>query len=142
MCSSDLTLPTQCDFDTDGDGIPNRLDLDSDGDGCGDAYEAGASTDKSPTFRFTGTCGSNGIPDVVETTAGSGVINYPSAYTLMALDAGRSECVDTDGDGVPDYRDADADNDGVLNVTEASTCFFSPDEWNTTDKSEIGRAHV
>ena len=36
------------DRDTDGDGIPDRLDLDSDGDGCGDAFEAGASTNKSP----------------------------------------------------------------------------------------------
>jgi len=121
--------------DTDGDGSPDYLDTDSDGDGCGDAFESGASTNNSATFAFSGPYGVNGLADAVETTTDSGTINYTSTYNLMALSASRSECEDTDGDGVPDYRDADADNDGVLNVMEASTCFFTANEWNTTNKS-------
>ncbi len=54
--------------DTDGDGIPDSADPDSDGDGIGDDIEAG--------------------PDP-------------------------SNPVDTDMDGTPDYRDTDSDNDGL-----------------------------
>ena len=73
------TVRSSCiypDIDTDGDGIPDRLDLDSDGDGCGDAYEAGAATNKSPTFKLSGPFGYNGLADSVETTTDSGTVNY------------------------------------------------------------------
>ena len=126
-----------CDFDTDGDGIPNSLDPDSDGDGCSDALEAGATTDTAPEFQFTGAVGSNGLADSVETSADSGAINYDSTYNFFALQPGRAACDDTDGDGIPDYRDADADNDGVLNFTEAPSCFFTANEWNTTNKADM-----
>ena len=125
------------DLDTDGDGIPDRLDLDSDADGCGDAYEAGASTDKSPTFRFTGAMGANGLANVVEAGTETGTINYLSSYSLLALNPSRSSCVDTDGDGISDLNDLDADNDGVPNSTEAPACFFTATEFNTTNKASM-----
>ena len=46
--------------DTDGDGIPNSLDTDSDGDGCSDALEAGATTNTTANYVFTGAVGTNG----------------------------------------------------------------------------------
>ena len=100
-------------------------------------FEAGASSNKSPTFAFSGPYGTNGLADSVETSADPGSVNYLSTYNLMARNYGRSECIDNDGDGVPTYRDADADNDGVLNVTESPSCFFVPSAWNTADKTEM-----
>ena len=59
--------------DTDGDGIPNSLDLDSDGDGCSDALEAGATTNTTADYVFTGAVGANGLVDALETTVDSGI---------------------------------------------------------------------
>jgi hypothetical protein len=42
---------------------------------------------------------------------------------------------DLDSDGIGDADDIDEDNDGVLDVTEATTCFVSANEWNTMNKS-------
>ncbi|WP_242177212.1 GEVED domain-containing protein [Polaribacter marinus] len=65
-------------YDTDGDGTPNHLDLDSDGDGCSDALEAGATTDTTTNYQFTGAVGPDGVPDAVQTTSGvnSGLVDY------------------------------------------------------------------
>jgi hypothetical protein len=71
--------------DTDNDGINNTLDLDSDGDGCSDAYEAGATTDKTANFKFTGAMGSNGFANSLETSVDNGIINYtyqPYAFNV------------------------------------------------------------
>ncbi|MFN5442875.1 MAG: hypothetical protein ACK48V_01455, partial [Crocinitomicaceae bacterium] len=73
------------DIDTDGDGVVNRLDLDSDGDGCGDAFESGATKNKSVTF-FIGNVGKNGLADSLESIVDSGVYNYDNTYKLNALD--------------------------------------------------------
>jgi Bacterial TSP3 repeat len=96
--------------DSDGDGIPDRLDLDSDNDGIPDAVEAGH--DKLQTGKSTTACegnaanvGTNGICNNVEVAADSATL----AYVLR----------DTDGDGVPDFRDVDSDNDGITDANEA-----------------------
>ncbi|MFK7989213.1 MAG: hypothetical protein AB8I08_24555 [Sandaracinaceae bacterium] len=39
--------------------------------------------------------------------------------TISDLHEGRDEAVDTDADGVPDYRDTDSDGDGILDLVEA-----------------------
>ncbi|MBL8919942.1 MAG: hypothetical protein JNJ54_13835 [Myxococcaceae bacterium] len=83
--------------DVDGDGIPNALDLDSDGDGITDTLEAGGADgnvngrlDGCPPVQANGRCQSGGI-----TTPRS-----------------------TDGDGRPDFLDADSDDDGVPDARE------------------------
>ena len=97
--------------DTDGDGIPDSLDLDSDNDGLLDVLESGISNaaaldvDGDGRIDNSNTFGSNGLADLVETFADSGTINYT--------------VVDTDGDGVRDFRDLDSDNDGIPDVTES-----------------------
>ncbi|CAM1359296.1 Ig-like domain-containing protein [Tenacibaculum xiamenense] len=113
-------------IDTDGDGTPNHLDLDSDGDGCSDAYEAGATTDRTTDYKFTSAVGSNGLADAVETSADSGVIDYTSSYEDYAKNDGLNACVDTDGDGIGDLIDIDDDNDGVLDIEELG-CSLSQD---------------
>jgi cysteine-rich repeat protein len=95
-------LPTV--FDTDGDGIPNHQDLDSDGDGISDADESGHGTDDDRDGRADGPPGVNGIPATAESSPDSGVVANP---------------VDTDGDGQPDFRDLDADGDGIADRDEA-----------------------
>jgi len=101
--------------DTDGDGVPDTLDLDSDNDGLFDLTESGADAaalDTDGNGRIDSGFGANGLADAVETSVDSGVSDYNGDGVE---DAPR----DTDGDKVPDFRDLDSDNDGILDVTEA-----------------------
>lgn len=86
-------------LDSDNDGITNRFDLDSDNDGLTDLQENFAS-DVNGDGRANNFTDSNqdGMDD-----------------TLSAS----SELVDTDGDGTPNFMDADSDNDGVYDIVEA-----------------------
>lgn len=107
---------------TDGTGEANYLDLDSDDDGCSDALEAGATTNLTTNFQFTGVdANSNGLIDTVEDGT-IGNINYTSTYDQAISDAIKA-CIDTDGDGVFDFIDIDDDNDGILDTDE---CSFTP----------------
>ena len=115
-------------IDTDGDGIPNSLDLDSDGDGCSDALEAGATTNTTADYVFTGAVGANGLVDTLETSVDSGTINYTSTYSPYAVSDFLAACVDTDSDGVNDLLDIDDDNDGILDATESPSCFYLANE--------------
>lgn len=96
--------------DTDGDGVPDYLDLDSDNDGINDIIESG----------YTGLLDANN----------DGVVDGPDADNDGIQDSadgndgafGSATVVapkDTDGDGVPDYRDLDSDNDGIKDLTES-----------------------
>jgi len=93
--------------DTDGDGILDVRDLDSDNDGILDNVEAQAS---GSFARPTGNDADNdGLDDA-----------YDGANTLAV--------VDTDSDGVRDYRDIDSDNDGITDNVEAqaSNAYVAP----------------
>jgi large repetitive protein len=88
--------------DTDRDGIPDYLDSDSDNDGVPDAREilrvalSGADAD------------GDGIDDAIDVDATGGVDANGDG-----VDDAMVNLADTDGDHVPDYRDADSDNDGI-----------------------------
>lgn len=100
--------------DTDGDGVADSVDLDSDNDGVFDLAESGAAntdildSNDDGLIDLSYAVGANGIADVIETSAESGVVNYNSGIP-----------VDTDGDGIADFRDRDSDNDGIADVVEA-----------------------
>ncbi|MBB4806551.1 hypothetical protein HNP38_001847 [Chryseobacterium defluvii] len=111
-----------CTDDTDSDGTVNHLDTDSDGDGCLDSYEAGAA---NTNVLLSGTVGANGLDDAVESSADSGILNYNSSYTSVALTANVNKCTDTDNDGVSDYNDIDDDNDGATDHQESPNCFYT-----------------
>ena len=130
------SLPT-CVTDDDGDGILNSLDLDSDGDGCSDALEAGATTNTTADYAFTGAVGANGLVDALETTVDSGTINYTSTYNPYAVSDFLAACVDTDSDGVNDLLDIDDDNDGILDATESPSCFYLAGEFENGDRTEF-----
>ncbi len=84
--------------DTDGDGIPDYMDLDSDNDGINDVRENNG-TDANGDGKADGAVAANGIP----ASAGA---------NGMAL-------LDTDGDGIPNTRDLDSDNDGITDLKES-----------------------
>ncbi|BDB52189.1 gliding motility-associated C-terminal domain-containing protein [Flavobacterium ammonificans] len=86
-----LTAP-----DTDNDGSRNPYDLDSDNDSLTDARESNG-IDTNGDGKIDGPIDANGIP-----TAANGGLTPP----------------DTDGDGTPDYRDLDSDNDGITDADE------------------------
>lgn len=80
--------------DTDGDGLPDYLDIDSDDDGIPDNVEGQTSAGYTPPSLSDSDA--NGLDDAYENGGSVGIIP-----------------VDTDGDGLPDYVDADSDNDNV-----------------------------
>ncbi|SHI42808.1 LamG-like jellyroll fold domain-containing protein [Algibacter luteus] len=86
--------------DTDGDGLPDRFDIDSDNDGIPDNIEA------QSTLGYIAPSGVGfGITDVDQNGIDD---NYGLGLVLE----------DTDGDGIPDFRDLDSDNDGLLDIEE------------------------
>lgn len=102
--------------DTDGDGVRDDRDLDSDNDGLPDVAEAGhggADNNGDGLIDCVGGFGNNGLCDAVETAPDSG--------------AGRTPPIDTDGDGVADFRDLDSDNDGLADrIENGSACADNP----------------
>ncbi len=101
--------------DTDADGVPDSLDLDSDNDGLFDLTESGADDsglDADKNGRIDTGFGENGLADSVETSVDSGITDYNG-------DGVQDTQRDSDRDRIPDFRDIDSDNDGVLDVTEA-----------------------
>ncbi|NJB38203.1 Ig-like domain-containing protein, partial [Croceivirga sp. JEA036] len=87
---------------TDGDTQPDYLDLDADDDGIVDNIEWQSTAGYIQPFADSD---GNGLADIYETAPGSGVsVNEP---------------VNTDGQGAPDFRDTDSDNDGLSDYIEA-----------------------
>ncbi|MCB1754195.1 MAG: OmpA family protein [Gammaproteobacteria bacterium] len=101
-------------LDTDGDGVADFRDLDADNDGVTDLAESGVavSLDANEDGRLDGAVGANGLADAIETAVESGLADYDA-------DAQADTPRDSDGDGVADFRDLDADNDGLADSIEA-----------------------
>lgn len=83
-------------LDFDGDGKPNHMDLDSDGDGIPDNIEA------QPTNTYV-------APNNAYSTTGIDTA-YGNGFTTL---------VNTDGTDLPDYKDTDADADGISDQIES-----------------------
>lgn len=85
---------------TDADGLPDYLDLDSDNDGLSDLFETGGEDTNGDGLidNFTDTDG-DGLDDTYKTIGA----------TLR----------NTDGKGLPDYRDLDSDGDGISDLIES-----------------------
>ena len=78
-------------WDADTDGSPNHLDLDSDGDGCDDVLEAGFSDPDGDGLLAE-------LPTIVDVNGHVIGTNQTDGYSLVA---------DRDGDGNPDYLQAE-----------------------------------
>ena len=106
-------------LDTDGDGIPNIYDLDSDNDGIPDLVEAGGvDSDGDGIVDNMGDDDSDGIPNNVD------IDNIGDPLTDDLNNDGINDQfqtgTDTDGDGIADAYDADADGNGMDDLTEAN----------------------
>lgn len=95
--------------DSDGDGLPDYVDDDSDNDGVPDSIEG---------HDFN----QDGVADVVPTgndTDGDGLDDGYEGDEINdddvndELDDPQTGLPDTDGDGIPDFRDIDDDDDGI-----------------------------
>ena len=96
--------------DSNGDGIADFQSLDADGDGIDDRTEGGSGcTDTTPA---DGMCdGNDGDSDgIVDDIDNAATFGDPGALTPT----------ESDGDGVDDYQDLDADNDGILDRVEGT----------------------
>ncbi|HEX2532145.1 MAG TPA: hypothetical protein VHK69_00340, partial [Chitinophagaceae bacterium] len=85
----------------DGGSLINMLDLDADGDGILDVRESGL-TDTDNNGIADGTTGTDGWSDTVDGPAVLGLLN-------------------TDGHGLANYLDIDADNDGIVDLIEGQS---------------------
>ena len=109
--------------DTDGDGTPDYLDLDSDNDGIADIIESG-STDTN----------GDGLVDSFTDTDNDGL------HDSYDADNGGTTVVprDTDTDGVADYLDLDADNDGIYDVVEGGDGASDTNNDGVVDSNDTG----
>ncbi len=120
--------------DTDGDGILDHLDLDADNDGIPDVVEAGGTDNDGDGIADNyADIDGDGYNDVVDgdpdnsltTGDDSDDSNTNDALVLTGTDTngdGRPNSFpedDTDGDGILDHLDLDADNDGIQDIIEA-----------------------
>lgn len=103
--------------DTDGDGIPDFRDLDSNGDGIPDILAWDSDGDGIPNYADSnpkdGPLGDWDDDNI--TNAEEGAIHIRSPSGIWVLQPGGR---DTDGDGTPDYKDSDSDNDGLSDKIE------------------------
>ncbi|RMB57084.1 tandem-95 repeat protein, partial [Dokdonia sinensis] len=122
--------------DSDGDGIPDYLDLDSDNDGIPDAFEAGHGQDGDSDGLVDGPFGGNGLSNLVETNDTDGAsINY----TIPNKDGD----TDAQGNALADFKDKDADNDGITDAEEAwvnNATLGDPDNDGTIGGTSISDA--
>ena len=97
---------TEGNDNTDGDVNPNYLDRDSDNDGLSDAFETDRPAPSGNDADF------DGLDDTYDVDSTGGTDANGDGVDDQFVE------VDTDQDGVPDYLDTDADNDGISDSQE------------------------
>lgn len=101
----------ECCGDADYDGRPDYNETDSDNDWLSDTFEAGLSGNDTDLDGYDDTYDADVNGDG-ETDNGPDADNDGRRDTWVPLD--------TDGDGLPDYRDTDSDNDGLSDAEETT----------------------
>ena len=98
----------ECCSDTDMNGQPDYMQEDSDNDWLDDVVEAGISGVDADL---------DGYDDIYDAEVNGDTTNGPDLNGDGINDLWRP--IDTDGDGLPDYRDTDSDNDGISDQEES-----------------------
>lgn len=133
-----------CLADTDGDGIVNSEDLDSDGDGIMDIIEAGGvdlNNDGRVDYQIAGDPTSmldadqDGLMDEIDNIDNLSGVGEVTSGTPLPL-------YNTDDNGSPDFLDIDADDDGIVDNTEAqeSMSYIAP-TGSDTDEDGLDDAY-
>lgn len=144
-------------LDSDDDGLPNYRDLDSDDDGIQDSFENDVDTDSDLVSDYIDTdSDQDAIPDFVEAdnlpaasgndTDSDGIDDSFDVDATGGQDLNGNgfddalEPVDTDGDGLPDFRDIDSDNDGIPDAIEGTgdTDGDGTGDWRDIDADNDG----
>ncbi len=101
----DRVFFAQASVDTDNDGLPDSRDLDSDNDGITDSEEAGSLPDAD----------GNGIINNLTDLNGNGLADAfdPAIGGRLVIP------IDSDRDGIADFRELDSDGDGIPDSVEA-----------------------
>lgn len=109
-------------IDTDGDGVANYLDLDSDDDTLADSFEGDRDTDGDGAPDALDLDADNdGLLDAFESVRSQRAPREASTSGLLLDDEPtlQTSAYDRDGDGLPDHRDLDSDNDSITDAVEA-----------------------
>ncbi len=155
--TDDDGIPNHLDLDSDGDGCPdaveaNVLPTTARGQGTIENGTGGAVTTTTPNvdnaqFIFDQTTNSgnddtnnDGLLDSIDSNGGAvlpldGTTEYASFYDDYALNSAIDACIDTDNDDITDVFDIDDDNDGILDIVESPSCFFSEASITTGDRT-------
>ena len=122
----------------DGDNIPNYIDLDSDNDGISDLTEAAADLSISDT-RDTN---NDGLVDGIDND-NDGLIDQIDSFVGFAHTVGESIIpANSDTDVLFNYLDIDADDDGILDNSEAqATLAYVAPAFNDTDGDGLDDAY-
>ena len=101
----DRVFFAQASVDTDNDGLPDSRDLDSDNDGITDSEEAGSlpDADGNGIINNLTDLNGNGLADAFDPAIGGSLV-IP---------------IDSDRDGIADFRELDSDGDGIPDSVEA-----------------------
>lgn len=105
--NTEITGGTYMVPDTDGDGVKDFHDLDSDNDAMFDV-------DESNLFNGDGDINGDGFGDGVDTD-GDGILDLYDTSVAFGTNT-RVYANDTDSDGIADYREIDANTDGVKDI--------------------------
>lgn len=125
-----VALPNR---DTDKDGKSNYLDLDSDADGIPDNFEAAFYI---PDTDNDGIIGTGAITD----TDGDGLSDLNDPTQIGTVNALFNQ--DRDSDGLKNYLDIDADNDGIIdNIEGLPTVAYRAPTGTDTDGDGIDNAY-
>ena len=101
-------------LDTDGDSLPDYVDTDSDADGIPDAVE-GSDFDANGVAENTWTGSDKDLDGLDDGYEGATSIDVD---VNDEIDDPSIHLPDTDGDGIPDYRDTDDDGDDIATIDE------------------------
>ncbi len=116
-----------CDANGDCDTAIAYIDVKKDSDADGIPDDIDIDDDNDGITDFVEVCGAGATAftcttnneDPAADTDGDGIPNWKDADWCTLNVAGACTNLDTDGDGIPDYFDKDSDNDGIPDVIEA-----------------------
>ena len=158
-------VPDYLDIDSDIDGIRDNIEAqnssiyiaptgnDSNSNGLDDAYESisglglnpiNSDSDEYPDFRDFDS-DADGIKDKVEAQTSEDYIPPIGDKNCNDIDDAYEDGltpIDTDGDGYPDYRDIDSDDDGIVdNIESQDASNYIAPSGNDNDKNGMDDAY-